>query len=278
MTIDPRIPTMPGRSTSGFHRPGGGEVRVPAARCIPRSSGMPAGTRGNSREFLGETKGPHTIARAPAGCFRVPAGCLPRSSEVTRGNTRDFPGKTKRSRCISRVLAECHSCSSGTPWKHERDLRREPAGNRANTPELQAGTREGPRGTQGVSWNPSGSRLPTGCLPGYQGNTKYFRRESVGASGGNPRELSGELKRFHGTPSGSHGVSLSLFRDTRETSGRPSGSRGKTLGFLRDTMGTRETFRGNARNFLTRFPGKSLGFGRLPAGAMYFSGGLMVSS
>ena len=24
MTIDPYIPTMPGRSTSGFHQPGGG--------------------------------------------------------------------------------------------------------------------------------------------------------------------------------------------------------------------------------------------------------------
>ena len=24
MTVDPRIPTMPGRGTSGFHQPGGG--------------------------------------------------------------------------------------------------------------------------------------------------------------------------------------------------------------------------------------------------------------
>ena len=32
MTIDPRIPTMPGQSTSGFHRPGTELLAPPSAK------------------------------------------------------------------------------------------------------------------------------------------------------------------------------------------------------------------------------------------------------
>ena len=49
MTIDPRIPTMPGRSTSGFYQPGrGGGSLLEAfifSRRRSRASGSPASLR-----------------------------------------------------------------------------------------------------------------------------------------------------------------------------------------------------------------------------------------
>ena len=44
MTVDPRTPTMPGRSASGFHRPG--RHRVHPTRSTARCSGWGAGGGG----------------------------------------------------------------------------------------------------------------------------------------------------------------------------------------------------------------------------------------
>ena len=47
MTIDPLIPTLPGRSTSGFHRPG--------RHCLPKREGI-ACPSAKRRDVLGESR------------------------------------------------------------------------------------------------------------------------------------------------------------------------------------------------------------------------------
>ena len=107
--------------------------------------------RGNPRASPEGTKGSHGISLVPAGCFRVPAECLSRSSEVTRGNTRDVAGETKESHGISRVpggvslaflrnMMEARGTSVGNT--------RERAGTPAN-PRDPVGTRMFSRETQG---------------------------------------------------------------------------------------------------------------------------------